>query len=99
MEYDCIILGSGVAGLTAALYLGRANKKVLVLENNTIGGMTSEIDNIENYPGISSISGKEFVSNLVVQVLKYGINTNKIAKVINANTAKNKNKCTGPTFS
>ena len=74
MIYDCVVIGSGVAGLTAALYLGRANKKVLVIENSTIGGTTAELDIIENFPSISKISGKELISNFAMQVLNLGIN-------------------------
>ena len=41
--YDVIILGSGPAGLTAAIYTGRANKKTLVLAGASLGGQTGEI--------------------------------------------------------
>ena len=49
--YDVIILGSGPAGLTAALYAGRANKKTIVLGGPTLGGQMSQIAKLENYPG------------------------------------------------
>jgi thioredoxin reductase (NADPH) len=49
--YDVIILGSGPAGLTAAIYCGRANKNVLVLGGTALGGQTAEIAILENYPG------------------------------------------------
>ena len=49
--YDVIILGSGPAGLTAALYAGRANKKTIVLGGSTLGGQMSQIAKLENYPG------------------------------------------------
>ncbi len=51
--YDVIILGSGPAGLTAALYCGRANKNTLVLGGDTLGGQTAGIAKLENYPGWS----------------------------------------------
>ncbi len=51
--YDVIILGSGPAGLTAALYAGRANKKTIVLGGPTLGGQMSQIAKLENYPGWS----------------------------------------------
>lgn len=49
--YDVIILGSGPAGLTAAIYCGRANKNTLVLGGTSLGGQTAEIALLENYPG------------------------------------------------
>ena len=49
--YDVVILGSGPAGLTAAIYTGRANKKTLVLTGASLGGQTGEIAKLENYPG------------------------------------------------
>ena len=49
--YDVIILGSGPAGLTAALYAGRANKNTIVLGVTKLGGQMSEIAKLENYPG------------------------------------------------
>lgn len=49
--YDVIILGSGPAGLTAALYAARANKKTIVLGGDKLGGQTAGIAVLENYPG------------------------------------------------
>lgn len=49
--YDVVILGSGPAGLTAAIYCGRAKKKTLVLAGESLGGQTGEIATLENYPG------------------------------------------------
>ena len=49
--YDVIILGAGPAGLTAALYCARANKKTIVLGGATLGGQMAQIAKLENYPG------------------------------------------------
>ncbi len=49
--YDVLILGSGPAGLTAALYCARGGKKVMVLGGPTLGGQMSTIAKLENYPG------------------------------------------------
>ena len=70
--YDVIIIGAGPAGLTSALYLLRANKKVLVLEAKSYGGQIINASNVENYPGIESISGFDFATNLYNQVVKLG---------------------------
>lgn len=70
--YDIIIIGSGPAGLTAAIYALRANKKVLVLEKETVGGLITSSPLIENYPGYRKISGMELMNNLYDQVIDLG---------------------------
>lgn len=70
--YDVIIIGAGPAGLTSALYLKRANKKILILEAKSYGGQIINANKIENYPGIEEISGFTFATNLYNQVKKLG---------------------------
>ncbi|OGC19873.1 thioredoxin-disulfide reductase [candidate division WOR-1 bacterium RIFOXYC2_FULL_37_10] len=58
--FDLIIIGAGPAGLTAALYAGRARLKTLIIEKALIGGMAATTDRIENYPGFpEGISGMD----------------------------------------
>ena len=75
--YDLIVIGGGPAGLTSALYALRANKKVLVLEAKSYGGQIINAHNVENYPGISSISGFDFATNLYNQVKDLGMEFKK----------------------
>ena len=70
--YDIIIVGSGPAGLTAAIYALRADKSVLVLEKETFGGQITFSPKVENYPGILEMSGNEFAEKLIEQVLSHG---------------------------
>lgn len=70
--YDIIIIGCGPAGMTAAIYALRANKKVLILEKENIGGQISSSPLVENYPGYISISGQDLSNNLYDQVLNLG---------------------------
>ncbi len=70
--YDMIVIGAGPAGLTAALYALRANKKVLVFEKNTYGGQIINTGVIENYPGVKDITGFDFATNLYQQVTDLG---------------------------
>ena len=70
--YDTIIIGAGPAGLTSAIYLRRANKKVLVLEAKGFGGQIASADKVENYPGIAQISGFELAENLYEQAKNMG---------------------------
>ena len=70
--YDIIIVGAGPAGLTAALYALRANKKVLIFEAKAVGGQILLATKVENYPGIEAISGEEYSKNLYNQVKNLG---------------------------
>ncbi|MBR4720642.1 MAG: FAD-dependent oxidoreductase [Clostridia bacterium] len=70
--YDIIVIGGGPAGLTAALYALRANKKVLVIEKETFGGQITFSPKVENIPGFTELSGNEFAEKLVEQVLYQG---------------------------
>ena len=66
--YDVIIVGCGPAGMTSAIYAARSNKKVLILEKESIGGQMASSPLIENYPGFTSISGSELANNMFEQV-------------------------------
>lgn len=68
MEYDVIIIGGGIAGITAALYLKQANKKVLLIEKSMYGGSLNKISTIKNFPGFSNIMGPELAMNLYKQL-------------------------------
>ena len=67
--YDVIIIGAGIAGLTAAIYAARAEKKVLLLESETVGGQISASPVVENYPGIKRTSGAAFSDALFEQAM------------------------------
>ena len=67
--YDIIIIGGGPAGLTAAIYAGRANKKVLILEKGTFGGQITSSPKVENIPGFMSVTGNEFAEKLIEQAM------------------------------
>ena len=70
--YDIIIIGAGPAGLTAALYARRAEKRVLVIEKETFGGQITHSPRVENYPGFESLSGSELGGKLFDHALALG---------------------------
>ena len=69
---DIVIIGAGPAGLTAAIYALRANKKIVILEKETYGGKILSAASVENYPAIKQISGFEFAHDLYEQVKALG---------------------------
>ena len=69
---DVVIIGAGMAGLTAALYAGRSGLSVLVLESELVGGQIANAAGIENYPGFLSVGGSELISTVQNQAEKFG---------------------------
>ena len=82
--YDVIILGSGPAGLTAALYAARASKKTIVLGGDRLGGQMAGIAVLENYPGWNG-SGAELAEFMKNQAEAFGATV----KFVGAKSIKN----------
>lgn len=70
--YDCIVIGAGPAGLSAAIYLARAKYRVLVIEKEQIGGQITITSEIVNYPGVLKASGKELTGEMRKQAEYFG---------------------------
>lgn len=71
--YDTIIVGGGVAGLTAGLYLGRAKRKCLILEGRILGGQTALLNKVSNYPALPDVSGYDIAEKLINQVKSFDV--------------------------
>ena len=71
-SFDTVIIGGGPAGLSAAIYAGRASLRAVVIEQGMPGGQIATTDEIENYPGIPSISGAELGLKFQEHAEKFG---------------------------
>ncbi|MDA1476508.1 thioredoxin-disulfide reductase [Bacillus changyiensis] len=70
--YDCIIIGAGPAGMTAAVYTSRANMSTLMVERGVPGGQMANTEDVENYPGFESILGPELSNKMFEHAKKFG---------------------------
>lgn len=71
--YDCVIVGGGIAGLTASIYASRGGLKTLLIEKSQLGGQIINSHIVDNYPGVLNISGYDLISNIKKQALSFGV--------------------------
>lgn len=72
-NYDVVVIGAGVAGMTAALYLKRSGLEPLIIEKSAPGGQINRSALVENYPGFTNIDGPTLAYNIFTQVNNLGI--------------------------
>lgn len=73
-KYDVVVIGAGPGGMTAALYAARANLNVAMLDRGIYGGQMNNTDDIENYPGFTTIKGPELGEKMYQGTVKVGVN-------------------------
>ena len=93
MDYNTVVIGGGVAGLTAAMYLARANVPCLILESRFWGGQTAMLNKVNNYPAIKEASGFDIAQALYEQVKQFNIDM-KNELVVNVKPWRNHYKIT-----
>jgi thioredoxin reductase (NADPH) len=86
-DTDLIVLGGGVAGMTAAIYGARAGLRVLVIEKATCGGLANSSGNVENFPSYEGIPGAELTGRIRQQVESLGVTIEELTEVIELDVA------------
>ena len=72
-SYDLIIIGGGIAGMTAAIYAARANINTLILEKSVCGGLVNSTHVVENFPSYPSINGMDLMEKVRDHVDTLGV--------------------------
>ncbi len=80
-EFDVMILGGGIAGMTAAIYTARANLSTVIIDAMICGGLVNFTHTIENFPSYIEIGGMELMEKVHQQVLQLGVQTDQMAEI------------------
>lgn len=80
-DFDVLILGGGVAGMTAAIYGARANMHCAILETNITGGLVNSTYTVENMPSYQKIHGMELMEKVRAHVDSLGIRVEEIVGI------------------
>lgn len=71
-HYDAIVIGAGPAGLSAGIYLSRAKRRTLIVNEGTVGGQLILTHEIANYPGVENVSGYQLATIMKKQAKSFG---------------------------
>lgn len=73
LDFDVVIIGAGVAGMTSAIYLKRSGINCCIIERDVPGGQINKSSSVKNYPGFIDITGPDLSSNIFKQVTELGV--------------------------
>lgn len=80
-DYDLIIVGGGIAGMTAAIYAARANLRTLLLEKMVCGGLVNTTHVVENFPSYPSINGMDLMEKVRNHVDSLGVAVTEVVEI------------------
>jgi len=79
--FDVVIVGGGIAGMTAAIYTARANLTTAIIEQEVCGGLVNSTYVVENFPSYPSINGMELMEKTLEQVEALGVDVEQVAEI------------------
>ncbi|WP_163338001.1 NAD(P)/FAD-dependent oxidoreductase [Desulfopila sp. IMCC35008] len=80
-QYDLVVIGGGIAGMTAAIYGARSNLSTLVIEQEVCGGLANWTHTVENFPSHQSIGGMDLMDSVKDQMLALGANLIEVVEI------------------
>ena len=80
-SFDIVIIGGGIAGMTAAVYAARANRSCVVLESNITGGLANSTYIVENFPSYTEVHGMELMQKVRDQVDHLGVTVEEVCEI------------------
>ena len=78
---DIVIIGGGMAGMTAAIYAARANRSCVMLESNITGGLANSTYTVENFPSYIDVHGMDLMRKVREQVDHLGVTVEEVCEV------------------
>lgn len=86
-QYDICILGGGMAGMTAAIYAARSNRKTILLETSITGGLANSTYVVENFPSHKEIHGMQLMQDVREQVDALGARVEEVVEILELDLA------------
>lgn len=81
-SYDIVIVGGGMAGMTAAIYAARAEKSCALLESNITGGLANSTYTVENFPSYKNVHGMELMEKVREQADNLGVTVEEVCEIV-----------------
>lgn len=82
LAYDIVVIGGGIAGMTAGVYAARANRSCAVLESNITGGLANSTYIVENFPSYTEVHGMDLMQKCRDQVDNLGVTVEEVCDIV-----------------
>ena len=80
-QFDIVIIGGGIAGMSAAVYVARANHSCVILESNITGGLANSTYTVENFPSYTEVHGMDLMQKVRDQVDALGVEVEEVCEI------------------